>query len=50
LGEKAGEGAHGVVKKCFDKKTEQVFAVKTMNLEREHLLFLKKNFMEVKAL
>lgn len=39
-----------MVKKCYDKKTGAVYAVKTMTLEREHLLFLKKNFMEIKAL
>lgn len=50
MGEKAGEGAHGIVKKCYDKKTGEVFAVKTITLEREHILFLKKNFQDVKAL
>ena len=34
LGEKAGEGAHGVVKKCLDKNTGSIFAVKTLTLER----------------
>ena len=50
LGEKAGEGAHGVVKQCFNKLTGKVYAVKTQTIERQQLLFLKKNFEEVKAL
>jgi serine/threonine protein kinase len=50
LGEKAGEGAHGVVKRCTDKVTGEVLAVKTITLEREHILHLKKNFLDVKSL
>ena len=32
MGEKAGEGAHGVVKRCYDRTTGQVYAVKTLIL------------------
>ena len=45
-----GEGAHGVVKECIDRKTGEVLAVKTLHLERQQILFLKKNFEEVKSL
>lgn len=45
-----GEGAHGVVKKCFDKKTDELYAVKIMTLDREHILYLKENFIYIKKL
>lgn len=50
MGEKIGEGAHGVVRNCFSKSTGERYAVKTITLDREHILFLKKNFMDIKAL
>lgn len=50
LGEKIGEGAHGVVRHCTEKSTGRGFAVKTITLDREHILFLKKNFTDIKAL
>lgn len=50
LGDKIGEGAHGVVRNCFSKATNERYAVKTITLDREHILFLKKNFMDIKAL
>ena len=34
IGEKIGEGAHGVVKKCYCKETGQLYAVKTISLDR----------------
>lgn len=50
LGQKIGEGAHGLVRKCCDKKTGVVLAVKTMRLDDEHIHFLKKNFLAIKDL
>jgi serine/threonine protein kinase len=50
LGEKIGEGAHGVVRHCSERSTGRGFAVKTITLDREHILFLKKNFTDIKAL
>ena len=32
--EKTGEGAHGVVKKCIDRSSQEVCAVKTMKLDQ----------------
>jgi hypothetical protein len=34
LGDKIGEGAHGIVKKCFCKLTGKLYAVKTFGLDR----------------
>lgn len=34
VGDKIGEGAHGVVKKCFCRETGELRAVKTMSLDR----------------
>lgn len=45
-----GEGAHGIVKKCVDKLTKQICAVKILTFEREHVLLFKKNFIDIKAL
>jgi serine/threonine protein kinase len=50
LKEKAGEGAHGVVKRCIDKRTKEVCAVKIQPLETEHILLYKKNFEDIKGL
>jgi serine/threonine protein kinase len=50
MGEKIGEGAHGVVRHCIEKSTNLGFAVKTISLDREHILFLKENFTAIKAL
>jgi serine/threonine protein kinase len=50
LGEKIGEGAHGIVKKCYDKDTNKLYAVKTIRLDSEHILFLKRNFLDIKDL
>ena len=50
LGEKIGEGAHGVVKKCYCKETGQLLAVKTIQLDLEHTLYLKQNFIDIKNL
>ena len=48
--EKAGEGAHGVVNRCVDRITGEECAVKTLVLDREHILQFKKNFMQIKSL
>ena len=48
--EKAGEGAHGVVKKCLERSTGEICAVKTIKLERQHFLYIKTSFLDVKAL
>lgn len=45
MGQKTGQGAHGVVKRCYDRNTGQVYAVKTLTLQYEQLLALKKNFL-----
>lgn len=50
LGEKIGEGAHGVVKKCYSKTTNELFAVKICTLDPEHILFLRQNFIDIKKL
>ena len=50
IGEKAGEGAHGVVKQCEDKNTGSALAVKTLVLEAEDVLLMKKNFTEIRSL
>lgn len=50
IGEKIGEGAHGVVRKCTHRDTGETFAMKSIRLDREHILFLKRNFTEIKQL
>jgi len=50
MGDKLGEGAHGVVRKCYHKLTNELQAVKTMLLDREHILYLKENFIDIKRL
>lgn len=44
VGDKIGEGSDGLVKKCYLKSTNELFAVKTMKMDEEHILYLKKNF------
>ena len=39
-----------MVKKCIDRYTGETCAVKTIRLEREHFLYIKHSFMDVKAL
>ena len=39
-----------MVRHCTEKSTGQGFAVKTFTLDREHILFLKKNFTDIKTL
>ena len=48
--EKIGEGTFGVVKKCRHKKKNKIYAVKCMDLNEEHLIFLKKNFKFIRPL
>jgi serine/threonine protein kinase len=50
MGKKIGEGANGLVRLCTHRKKQQVFAVKTMMMDEEHILSLKKNFLTVRAL
>lgn len=50
MGEKIGEGAHGVVKKCYLKDSGRLYAVKSIRLDSEHILFLKRNFTDIKHL
>ena len=52
MGQKIGEGANGFVRKCYKKNEGEAktYAVKCMEMEQEHILFLKKNFIEIKAL
>ncbi len=50
MGEKIGEGAHGVVRKCYSKDTKELFAVKTCTLDAERVMELKKNFIDIKKL
>ena len=52
MGEKIGEGSNGIVRKCFkrDENCEKVYAVKSMEMDEEHILFLKKNFKIIRAL
>lgn len=50
LGEKIGEGSNGLVRKCYLKATRELFAVKTITMDDEHIMFLKKNFKYIKAL
>lgn len=48
--EKLGEGSNGVVRKCRNKATGELFAVKTFSFEEEHIAHLKENFMMMKRL
>lgn len=50
MGDKIGEGAHGVVHKCHNKEKDKCFAVKTIVLDIEHLIFLRNNFVNIKNL
>ena len=50
VGEKIGEGAHGLVRKCYLKENDKLFAVKTIRLEPEHLFYLKENFKTISNL
>jgi len=33
IGDKIGEGSNGLVKKCYLKSTEELFAVKAMKMD-----------------
>lgn len=50
MGAKIGEGSNGFVKKCYLKSTRELFAVKSMKMDEEHMLFLKKNFKDIYVL
>ena len=47
---KIGEGAHGVVSKCINKKDNRVYAAKTIRWEDEHFRFLRTNFINIRQL
>ena len=47
MGAKIGEGSDGFVKKCYLKSTNEVFAVKSIKMDEEHILFLKTNFKDI---
>jgi serine/threonine protein kinase len=40
--EKLGEGANGVVRKCQDRKTNEIYAVKIGKMEEEHMMALER--------
>lgn len=46
-GEKVGEGTDGVVRVCYHKEKKKRYAVKSMRMEEEQVLFLKKNFLSI---
>ena len=52
MGEKIGEGSNGIVRKCYkkDENSKMVYTVKSMEMDEEHILFLKKNFKIIRAL
>lgn len=39
-----------MVRKCYYKTTQELLAVKTVQLDQEHLLYLKENFIDIKRL
>ena len=38
------------MRKCYLRENKKVFAVKTMMMDDEHILFLKKNFKQIRGL
>ena len=46
-GEKVGEGTDGVVRVCYHKEKKKRYAVKSMRMEEEQVLFLKRNFLSI---
>lgn len=52
MGDKIGEGSNGIVRKCFKKDDPlgPTYAVKSMEMDEEHILFLKNNFKTIRAL
>lgn len=50
MGDKIGEGTDGVVRACYNKQTKKKYAVKSMRMEEEQILFLKRNFNCIKQL
>lgn len=45
-----GEGANACVYKCVHKKTGRIYAAKKLKIEEEHVLELKRNFINLKEL
>lgn len=50
IGDKIGEGSNGLVRKCYLKSTGEIFAVKSIDMEEEQIMFLKNNFKYIKSL
>ena len=48
--EKLGEGSNGVVYRCRQRKTGEIFAVKSFKFEDEDIPRLKANFLLQKSL
>lgn len=48
--EKIGEGTNGVVRKCLQKSSEKIYAVKSMMIDEEQRSSLKENFNAMKLL
>jgi hypothetical protein len=49
-GEKIGEGSDGIVKKCYNRTNNKLYAVKCMNMEEEQIVFLRDNFVAIESL
>lgn len=48
--EKLGEGANACVYKCLYKPNDRYYAAKKFRIEEEHIMELKKNFIDMKEL
>lgn len=48
--EMIGEGANARVHRCEYKESKKVYAVKIISMDEEHILELKKNFINIKQL
>jgi serine/threonine protein kinase len=46
-GEKVGEGTDGVVRVCYHKEKKKRYTVKSMRMEEEQVVFLKRNFLSI---
>jgi hypothetical protein len=46
--EKLGEGANACVYKCLHKQSGKIYAAKKLKIEEEHILELKRNFINLK--
>lgn len=50
MGKKIGEGANGLVRKCYHTERKKTYAVKTMMIDEEDVPSLKKNFWDIQKL